>query len=89
MGKYILRPPLAHGRLTLGGDGRVFWELKRPYDDGTTHLAFEPLAFWGNGAGAARGARAPAESIFFNNLSMGIAEETAIYGEPALTPDSS
>ena len=41
--KYILRPPLARDRLTFGGDGRVFWELKRPYDDGTTHLAFEPL----------------------------------------------
>jgi len=43
--KYILRPPLARDRLTLGGDGRVFWELKRPYDDGTTHLVFEPLVF--------------------------------------------
>jgi hypothetical protein len=30
--KYILRPPLARDRLTLGKDGRVFWELKRPYD---------------------------------------------------------
>jgi hypothetical protein len=43
--RYILRPPLARDRLTLGPDGRVFWELKRPYDDGTTHLAFEPLVF--------------------------------------------
>jgi hypothetical protein len=43
--RYILRPPLARDRLTLGKDGRVFWELKRPYDDGTTHLAFEPLVF--------------------------------------------
>jgi hypothetical protein len=30
--RYILRPPLARDRLTLGKDGRVFWELKRPYD---------------------------------------------------------
>ena len=43
--KYILRPPLCRDRLTLAGDGRVFWELKRPYDNGTTHLAFEPLEF--------------------------------------------
>ena len=36
---------LCRDRLTLGADGRVFWELKRPHDDGTTHLAFEPLTF--------------------------------------------
>ena len=42
--KYIPRPPLARDPLTQGGDGRVFWELKRPYDDGTTPLAFEPLS---------------------------------------------
>jgi hypothetical protein len=43
--RYMLRPPLARDRLTLGADGRVFWELKRPYGDGTTHLAFDPLVF--------------------------------------------
>ena len=50
---------LARDRLTEGADGRVFWELKRPYDNGTTHLAFEPLDSGAIQLGAPSGAGAP------------------------------
>jgi hypothetical protein len=43
--RYGGRPAIAQERLTLLTDGRVSLELKRPYYDGTTHLAFEPLVF--------------------------------------------
>jgi hypothetical protein len=43
--RYLLRPPLADGRLRLLGDGRVRVQLKRAWSDGTTHLFFEPVEF--------------------------------------------
>jgi hypothetical protein len=45
LARYALRPPLAHERLVLTSDGCVLLELHRPFHDGTTHLAFEPLVF--------------------------------------------
>ncbi|MFN8543379.1 MAG: transposase [Candidatus Binatia bacterium] len=41
--RYLLRPPIAQERLTLGPDGTVLVTLKKPWRDGTTHLRFEPL----------------------------------------------
>jgi hypothetical protein len=43
--RYVARPPLATSRLTLSRHGRVLWELRRPWRDGTTHMVFEPLVF--------------------------------------------
>jgi len=43
--RYCARPPLSNERLSMQSDGRVLLELKSPWSDGTTHLAFEPLDF--------------------------------------------
>jgi hypothetical protein len=43
--RYCARPPLANDRLSLLGDGRVLVELKTPWSDGTTHVAYDPLDF--------------------------------------------
>jgi len=43
LARYLLRPPLALKRLSELPDGRLSLRLKRPWDDGTTHVLFEPL----------------------------------------------
>jgi len=43
--RYIARPPIATGRLSLTSQGQVRYTLKTPYRDGTTHVVFEPLDF--------------------------------------------
>jgi Putative transposase len=42
---FMLRPPVAGGRLQLTEDGQVVLQLRHPWADGTTHLAFTPTAF--------------------------------------------
>ena len=41
----IARPAVSEKRLSLLEDGRIRYELKTPYRDGTTHVIFEPLDF--------------------------------------------
>ncbi|MHC5028581.1 MAG: transposase [Planctomycetota bacterium] len=41
--RYAARPPLAIERLSRLDDGRLLYELKQPWRDGTTHIGFEPL----------------------------------------------
>jgi Putative transposase len=41
--RYIARPAVSEKRLSLLDDGRIRYELKTPYRDGTTHVIFEPL----------------------------------------------
>jgi hypothetical protein len=43
--RYIARPAVSTQRLALTRHGKVRYELKTPYDDGTTHVLFEPLDF--------------------------------------------
>ena len=43
--RYITRPALAEGRLSLTPQGRVRYTLKTPYRDRTTHMVFAPLDF--------------------------------------------
>ena len=43
--RYIARPAVSEKRLSLLDDGRIRYELKTPYRDGTTHVIFEPLDF--------------------------------------------
>lgn len=43
--RYISRPAVSEKRLALTGNGKVRYELKTPYRDGTTHVFFEPLDF--------------------------------------------
>jgi hypothetical protein len=43
--RYALRPAVAGDRLRLTADGDVVLALRRPWADGTTHLAFRPTAF--------------------------------------------
>ena len=43
--RYIARPAVSEKRLSLLDDGRIRYELKTPYRDGTTHVFFEPLDF--------------------------------------------
>jgi hypothetical protein len=42
--RYILRGPLAVGRLTKGRRGNLVYQLKKPRPDGTTHIVLSPLA---------------------------------------------
>jgi len=41
--RYVARPALATERLTLRDDGTARYRLRRPFPDGTTAVAFEPL----------------------------------------------
>jgi len=43
--RYITRPAVSTKRLSLTRHGKVRYELKTPYRDGTTHILFEPLDF--------------------------------------------
>ena len=43
--RYITRPAVSTKRLSLTRNGKVRYELKTPYNDGTTHVLFEPLDF--------------------------------------------
>jgi Putative transposase len=43
--RYGARPAFAHDRLTWTADGRISYQLKRPWPDGRTHLVLEPVAF--------------------------------------------
>ena len=41
--RYVLRPPLAGGRLRLIDADHLTFRLKTPWSDGTTHLVLSPL----------------------------------------------
>jgi hypothetical protein len=41
--QYLLRPPLAQGRLERLADGRVLYTLTHPWSDGTRQLLLHPL----------------------------------------------
>ena len=43
--RYIARLAVSTKRLSLTRHGKVRYELKTPYGDGTTHVKFEPLDF--------------------------------------------
>lgn len=43
--RYMTRPAIAAPRLSLTSSGKVRYQLKTPYRDGTTHVIFEPLDF--------------------------------------------
>jgi hypothetical protein len=43
--RYITRPAVSEQRLSFTSNGKVRYELKTPYRDGTTHVFFEPLDF--------------------------------------------
>jgi hypothetical protein len=43
--RYVARPAVSTQRLSLTRNGQVRYELKTPYNDGTTHVIFEPLDF--------------------------------------------
>jgi hypothetical protein len=43
--RYIARPAVCTKRLSLTRHGKVRYELKTPYSDGTTHILFEPMDF--------------------------------------------
>ena len=45
--RYISRPALSEQRLSLTDSGKVRYQLKTPYQDGTTHVFFTPLDFIG------------------------------------------
>lgn len=45
--RYIARPPLAQERLSLLPDGRVHYEMKKKWRDGTHALVFDVLSFIG------------------------------------------
>ena len=43
--RYVALPAVSEQRLALTREGKVRYELKTPYKDGTTHVIFEPLDF--------------------------------------------
>ena len=43
--RYIARPAVSEKRLSLTPTGKVRYELKTPYRNGTTHVIFEPVDF--------------------------------------------
>jgi hypothetical protein len=43
--RYIARPAISEKRLSLTPTGKVRYELKTPFRNGTTHVIFEPLDF--------------------------------------------
>ena len=43
--RYITRPPIATKRLSVDGRGRVVYQYKHPFRDGSTHVVLEPLDF--------------------------------------------
>ncbi len=43
--RYVTRPAIAEKRLSLTHQGKVRYELKTRYRDGTTHVIFEPVDF--------------------------------------------
>ena len=43
--RYISRPAVSEKRLSLTANGDIRYQLKTPYQDGTTHVIFEPLDF--------------------------------------------
>ena len=43
--RYVTRPPVSTKRLSMTRNGRVRYELKTPWHNGTTHVIFEPLDF--------------------------------------------
>ncbi len=43
--RYMTRPPISNERLTQLEDGRLEYQLKRPWSDGTRSVVFEPLEF--------------------------------------------
>ena len=45
MCRYVTRPAVSEKRLSLTNQGKVRYELKTPYRDGTTHVIFEPVDF--------------------------------------------
>ena len=45
--RYISRPVISEQRLSMTQHGKVRYELKTPYRDGTTHVFFEPIDFIG------------------------------------------
>jgi hypothetical protein len=45
--RYMARPPLAMGRLMLREDGKVIWNLRRPWSDGARSFVFDPLTIIG------------------------------------------
>lgn len=43
--RYISRPAVSTQRLKVTPEGKIRYELKTPYRNGTTHVIFEPLDF--------------------------------------------
>jgi len=43
--RYIARPAVSTHRIERLADGKISYELKTPYKNGTTHVVFEPLDF--------------------------------------------
>ena len=43
--RYITRPAISDKRLSISPQGRVRYQLKTPWKNGTTHIEFEPIEF--------------------------------------------
>ena len=52
--RYITRPAIAERRLSISPQGRVRYQLKTPWKNGSTHVEFEPIDFIAKLAALAR-----------------------------------
>ncbi|MBT6569617.1 MAG: hypothetical protein HON21_03150 [Gammaproteobacteria bacterium] len=43
--RYVTRPAICLDRLIVRADGKIQYELKNPFRNGTTHILFSPLDF--------------------------------------------
>jgi len=43
--RYVTRPAICLERLQTNAEGKVVYELKHPFRDGTTHILFAPQDF--------------------------------------------
>jgi hypothetical protein len=47
--RYVARPPISNELLEELSDGRIAYKLKRPWQDGTAAVVFEPAELLGTG----------------------------------------
>jgi len=62
--RYVARPALSQARLTVRGDGKVLWELRKPWRDGTRAFVFDPLSRGATGRVRSCSTRSPFSSAW-------------------------
>jgi hypothetical protein len=85
--RYFLRPPLSHDRLRYlpAAGGRVILELKKPWQDGSTHVEMTPAALLGRLASLVPRPRKNT-TLYFGVLAGNVRGRSEIVPEATRTP---